>query len=193
MTKFEDDEYTLKAKELVRLGRSFFITGKAGTGKTTLLLKEIVPSCRALGKNIVVTAPTGIAAKNAEGQTLHSLFGLKPIVFIPGKVQQWYRHLNAGRAKVIKNLDILIIDEVSMVRCDLLDMVDRTLQLYKGNNKPFGGIQVILSGDLFQLPPVVKDEEKILYSHYKTPYFFSSDVISKHPFPLLELISIHRQ
>ena len=194
MAIFEDDEYTLKAKELVRLGKSFFITGKAGTGKTRLLLEKIVPECRARGKNIAVTAPTGIAAKNAEGQTLHSMFGLKTIVFIPGKVRKWYRHLDDTKVKVIKKLDILVIDEISMVRCDLLDMVDLTLQLYKGNGKPFGGIQVILSGDLFQLPPVVtEDEEKLLYSHYKTPYFFSSDVITKHPFPLLELISIHRQ
>lgn len=194
MAKFEDDECTLKVKELVRQGKSFFITGKAGTGKTTLLLEEIVPECRARGKNIVVAAPTGIAAKNAEGQTLHSLFGLKTIVFIPRKVRKWYRHLEAAKEKIIKKIDILIIDEISMVRCDLLDMVDCTLQLYKGNRKPFGGIQVIFSGDLFQLPPVVpEDEEALLYSHYKTPYFFSSDVIRKYPFPLLELRKVHRQ
>ena len=175
-------------------GKSFFITGKAGTGKTNLLRKRIIPMCRAIGKNIAVAAPTGIAAKNAEGQTLHSLFGLKTIVFIPGKVRKWYRPLDDAKVKVIEKLDILIIDEISMVRCDLLDMVDRTLQLYKGNKKPFGGIQVILSGDLYQLPPVVtEDEEKLLYSHYQTPYFFSSDVITKHPFPLLELRKNHRQ
>lgn len=192
--KFVHDEYTRKALELVRLGRSFFITGKAGTGKTRLLLEKIVPDCRARGKNIAVTAPTGIAAKNAEGQTLHSLLGLKTIVFIPGKVRKWYRHLDAAREKVIRNLDILVVDEISMVRCDLLDMVDRTLQIYKGNNKPFGGIQVIFSGDLFQLPPVVtEDEENLLYSHYKSPYFFSSDVVSQYPYPLLELRKIHRQ
>lgn len=193
-SNFVHDKYTRKAMELARLGRSFFLTGKAGTGKTTLLLEKIVPECRAHGKNIAVTAPTGIAAKNAEGQTLHSLFGLKTIVFIPGKVRKWYRHLDREKEKVIKNLDILIIDEISMVRCDLLDMVDYTLQLYRGNSKPFGGIQVILSGDLFQLPPVVtEDEEKLLYSHYSTPFFFSSDVVTKHPFPLLELKNIHRQ
>lgn len=193
-SEFVHDEYTRKAMELVRLGRSFFITGKAGTGKTRLLLEKIVPECRAHDKNIAVVAPTGIAAKNAEGQTIHSLFGLKTIVFIPGKVRKWYRPLDDTKVKVIKKLDILIIDEISMVRCDLLDMVDHTLQLYRGNSKPFGGIQIILSGDLFQLPPVVtEDEEKLLYSHYKTPYFFSSDVITRHPFPLLELRNIHRQ
>lgn len=197
MEVFIHDEYTLKALELVRLGRSFFITGKAGTGKTTLL-KEIVKECRARGKNIAVSAPTGVAAKNAEGQTLHSLLGLKTIVFIPGKIRRWYRPMDDARVKVIKKLDILIIDEISMVRCDVLDMVDLTLQHYKGNKEPFGGIQVILFGDLFQLPPVVNDEKKekeLLYSYYKkdNPYFFSSDVISKHPFPVLELETVYRQ
>ena len=195
MEVFIHDEYTLKALELVRLGRSFFITGKAGTGKTTLL-KEIVKECRARGKNIAVSAPTGVAAKNAEGQTLHSLFGLKTVVFVPGKVRKWYRTMDDARVKVIKKLDILIIDEISMVRCDVLDMVDLTLQHYKGNKKPFGGIQVILFGDLFQLPPVVTDEdEELLYSYYKknNPYFFSSNVISKHPFPVLELEKVYRQ
>ena len=194
MDGFIHDEYTRKAMELVRLGRSFFLTGKAGTGKTRLLLEKIVPECRARGKNIAVTAPTGIAAKNAEGQTLHSLLGLKTIVFIPGKVRKWYRHLDSAREKVVKKIDILIIDEISMVRCDVLDMVDLTLQLYKSNNKPFGGIQVIFSGDLFQLPPVVtEDEERILFSHYKNQFFFSSDVITKHPLPLLELSTVRRQ
>ena len=195
MDVFIHDKYTLKALELVRLGRSFFITGKAGTGKTTLL-KEIVKECRARGKNIAVSAPTGVAAKNAEGQTLHSLLGLKTIVFIPGKIRRWYRPMDDARVKVIKKLDLLIIDEISMVRCDVLDMVDLTLQYYKGNKKPFGGIQVILFGDLFQLPPVVTEEDEgLLYSYYEkdNPYFFSSNVISRHPFPVLELEKIYRQ
>jgi ATP-dependent exoDNAse (exonuclease V) alpha subunit len=194
MEEFIHDEYTRKAMELVRLGRSFFITGKAGTGKTTLL-RKIVSECRARGKNVAVSAPTGVAAKNAEGQTLHSLLGLKTIVFIPGKIRKWYRRMDDARVKVIKNLDILIIDEISMVRCDVLDMVDLTLQHYKGNKKPFGGIQVVLFGDLFQLPPVVtENEEELLYSYYKNnPYFFSSDVISKYPFPVLELVKVYRQ
>ena len=194
MVGFIHDAYTLKALEQVRLGRSFFITGKAGTGKTTLL-KEIVKECRARGKNIAVSAPTGVAAKNAEGQTLHSLLGLKTIVFIPGKTRKWFRTMDDSRAKVIKNLDVLIIDEISMVRCDLMDMVDLTLQHYKGNKKPFGGVQVILFGDLFQLPPVVTDEDKErLYSHYDhNPYFFSSDIVRKHPFPVIELETVYRQ
>lgn len=192
--EFVHDQYTRKAMELVRKGQSFFITGKAGTGKT-MLLKKIVQECRARGKNIAVTAPTGIAAKNAEGKTLHSMFGLKTFVFIPGQTRRWY-HLDSARERIIKNLDILIIDEISMVRCDVLDMVEHSLRRIKGNRKPFGGIQVIFFGDLFQLPPVVTDtEEELLYKHYEknSPYFFSSDVIKKMPFPVLELEKVHRQ
>lgn len=192
MDEFIHDEYTRKAMDLVRRGRSFFITGKAGTGKTRLLM-EIVRECRARGKNIAVSAPTGIAAKNAEGKTLHTLFGLKTSMFIPGKIRMRYR-LDSAREKVVRSLDILIIDEISMVRCDLLDKVNLTLQYYKGNKKPFGGIQVLLFGDLFQLPPVVTDDDKsLLLSYYDNQYFFASDVIKKHPLPLLELRKVHRQ
>lgn len=192
--KFIHDEYTLTAMKLVREGKSFFITGKAGTGKTRLL-GEIVRESRARGKNIVVAAPTGVAAKNAEGQTLHSLFGLKTITYIPGKTRNWY-HLDTAKERVIRKLDILIIDEISMVRCDVLDMVDQTLKKVRWSGSAFGGIQVIFFGDLFQLPPVVEDDdEELLYSHYEkdNPYFFSSDVIRKRPLPLLELEKVHRQ
>ena len=194
MEKFIHDEYTLTAMKLVREGKSFFITGKAGTGKTRLL-GEIVRESRARGKNIVVAAPTGVAAKNAEGQTLHSLFGLKTITYIPGKTRNWY-HLDTAKERVIRKLDILIIDEISMVRCDVLDMVDQTLKKVRWSGSAFGGIQVIFFGDLFQLPPVVEDDdEELLYSHYEkdNPYFFSSDVIRKRPLPLLELEKVHRQ
>ncbi len=194
MEKFIHDQYTLKAIELVRKGQSFFITGKAGTGKTRLL-GEIVRESRARGKNIAVAAPTGIAAKNAEGQTLHSMFGLKTITFIPGKTRNWF-HLDTAKERIIRKLDILIIDEISMVRCDLLDMVDQTLKKVRWSGSAFGGIQVIFFGDLFQLPPVVEDDDKeLLYSHYEknNPYFFSSDVIKKRPLPLLELEKVHRQ
>lgn len=192
MNEFIHTSETRLALKLVRQGKSFFITGKAGTGKT-MLLKKIVSECRAQGKNVVVTAPTGVAAKNAEGQTIHSLFRLKTSVFIPNKMRMSYR-LDSAREKVVRNLDVLIIDEVSMVRSDLLDMVNLTLQHYKGNKKPFGGIQVLFFGDLFQLPPVVTDEEEDLFcSYYDNEFFFSSDVIRQHPVKVLELMTVFRQ
>ena len=127
-----------KALQILRYtNRSLFLTGKAGTGKTRLL-GEIVRESRARGKNIVVAAPTGVAAKNAEGQTLHSLFGLKTITYIPGKTRNWY-HLDTAKERVIRKLDILIIDEISMVRCDMLDATDMILRHYRHNKKPFGG------------------------------------------------------
>lgn len=194
MRKFNFDDNII-ALVLARLGRSFFITGKAGTGKTTLL-KKIFKESKAQGKNVVVAAPTGVAAINAGGQTLHSLFGLNTKVFVPGMKGGWYQRLDKARLNVIKNLDILIIDEISMVRCDVMDMINLRLQHYKGNDEPFGGIQVILFGDLFQLPPVVREEDKgLLYSHYEkdNPFFFSSDVIRKNPLPVLELNKVYRQ
>lgn len=189
---FEHDEYTRKAMELVRQGKSFFITGKAGTGKTTLL-RKIVAECRASGKNIAVTAPTGVAAKNAEGKTLHTMFKLKTTMFIPGMMSLGCR-LKEYEKRLIRKLDILIIDEISMVRCDLLDRVDLAIKNCKNSQKPFGGIQIIFFGDLFQLPPVVdEDKDAQLYSHYENPYFFASDVIRKNPIPMLELQKVHRQ
>lgn len=105
---------TRLALKLVRRGESFFINGRAGTGKT-MLLKKIVSECRAQGKNVVVSAPTGVAAKNANGQTIHSLFRLKTSVFVPNKMRLRF-HLDNAREKVVRNLDVLIIDEISMVR-----------------------------------------------------------------------------
>lgn len=192
MDEFINTGETRLALKLVRQGKSFFITGRAGTGKT-MLLKKIVSECRAQGKNVVVTAPTGVAAKNADGQTIHSLFRLKTSVFVPNKMRLRYQ-LDTAREKVVRNLDVLIIDEISMVRGDLLDMVNLTLQHYKGNKKPFGGIQVLFFGDLYQLPPVVTDEEEELYgSYYENEFFFTSDVIKNNPVKVLELTTVFRQ
>lgn len=189
---FIHDPYTRKAIELVRKGQSFFITGKAGTGKT-FLLREIVKDSRRRGKNIIVTAPTGVAAKNAEGQTLHSFFGLTTTMYIPKKIGLHYR-LTPEREKMVRSLNILIIDEISMVRCDLLDKVDKVLKHYRFTDKPFGGVQVIMFGDLFQLPPVVEDDDSDrLFSYYKNAYFFSSDIYKKYPLEILELQKVHRQ
>ncbi len=167
---------------------SLFITGKAGTGKTTFL-KYIVENTH---KNIIVAASTGIAAINAGGVTLHSLFGIPldiqgPNSPIRGKLYQ-------DKFVLFGKLDTLIIDEASMVRPDVLDYVDRKLRLYRMNELPFGGIQIVLFGDLFQLPPVIKKtEEAILHQWYRGNYFFHSYALREVGFQIVELTQVFRQ
>lgn len=167
---------------------NLFITGKAGTGKTTFL-KYIVENTH---KNIIVAASTGIAAINAGGVTLHSLFGIPlepqgPNMPIKGR-------LYPGKCKLFGMLDTLIIDEASMVRPDVLDYVDRKLRLYRLNDLPFGGVQIILFGDLFQLPPVIKkNEAEILKEWYKGNYFFHSHALREDGFHIIELTQVFRQ
>ncbi len=167
---------------------SLFITGKAGTGKTTFL-KYIVEHTH---KNIIVSASTGIAAINAGGVTLHSLFGIPldlqgPNTPIKGK-------LFRDKFELFSKLDTLIIDEASMVRPDVLDYVDRKLQLYRMNQLPFGGVQIVLFGDLFQLPPVIKkNEEMILRQWYRGNYFFHSHALREVGFQIIELTKVFRQ
>ena len=135
---------------------SVFLTGKAGTGKTTFLrkLKELTP------KRMVVLAPTGVAAINAEGQTIHSFFQLPFGPVIPGRQteQQKKYSMSAQKKALIRSLDLVVIDEISMVRCDLLDAIDAELRKYRDRTKPFGGVQLLLIGDLQQLAPVAKDD-----------------------------------
>ena len=168
------DKYGQTALKCALAGENLFITGKAGTGKTTLL-KVIVESLRAKGKVVAVTAPTGVAAHNAEGVTLHSLLHIPLCTYLPGvKIPKLYSLRNSD-VEVVKALDVLIIDEVSMVRCDLLDAVDDILRHYRENKKPFGGVQMIMMGDLFQLMPVARGEESdTLYDYYNSLYFFGS-------------------
>lgn len=167
---------------------SLFITGKAGTGKTTFL-KYIVEHTH---KNIIVAASTGIAAINAGGVTLHSLFGIPfepqgPNMPIKGRFYQ-------DKAKLFQMLDTLIIDEASMVRPDVLDYVDRKLRFYRLNELPFGGVQVVLFGDLFQLPPVIKkNDEEILQQWYRGNYFFHSHALREVGFHIVELTQVFRQ
>ncbi len=167
---------------------NLFITGKAGTGKTTFL-KYIVGNTH---KNIIVAASTGIAAINAGGVTLHSLFGIPlepqgPNTPIKGM-------LYPDKCKLFQMLDTLIIDEASMVRPDVLDYVDRKLRLYRLNDLPFGGVQVILFGDLFQLPPVIKkNDEEILKEWYRGRYFFHSHALREDGFQIIELTQVFRQ
>lgn len=186
------DIYTKKVIDLVRQGKSFFITGKAGTGKTTMLA-DIVEDCQHK-KNVAVVAPTGVAAKNAGGVTIHSFLRLPIGVYIPGYKHTGLYNLQQGEIEAVNLIDMIIIDEISMVRCDVLDMIDDVLRHYRANELPFGGVQMVLMGDLFQLMPVAQDEDKEkLDKHYKTTYFFSSRVLEKMSLPILELKKVHRQ
>lgn len=171
-------------------GCNIFLTGKAGTGKTTFLhnLKE---GC---GKRMVVTAPTGVAAINCGGVTIHSLFQMPFAPFVPGSEQNRQYKFNREKISLLKSLDLLVIDEISMVRADLLDGVDTVLRRYRRSNHPFGGVQLLLIGDLHQLAPVVKNEDwRILGPYYDSPYFFSSQALSKTELLTIELQHIYRQ
>ncbi len=175
--------------ELIETTNSnLFVTGKAGTGKTTLLKHIVINST----KMIVVAASTGIAAINAGGMTLHRLFG------IPFDLQGPYtpikERLYYAKFSLFKLIDTLIIDEVSMVRPDVLDYIDRKLRLYRMCDKPFGGVQIVMFGDLFQLPPVIKKSElQILKEWYRGSYFFHSFALRQAGFTVVELTQVFRQ
>lgn len=186
--------------------RSLFLTGKAGTGKTTLL-KEIIKKTH---KKTVVVAPTGIAALNAGGVTIHSMFQLPFGGFLPdSKATAQFsagikfeskdtlrRHfkMSAVKRTVIQNMELLIIDEVSMLRSDLLDAIDFMLQSVRKKKTHFGGVQVLFIGDLLQLPPVIRDEEwRVLRNYYKGKFFFHAHVIQQYPPLYVELSKIFRQ
>jgi len=195
------------ALQLLQQTRSHvFLTGKAGSGKTTLL-KHFIASTH---KQVLVTAPTGIAALNAGGVTLHSQFQLPFGGYLPieqnfpvlsgafkfetaGSLRKHSR-MRSEKKQVIRRAEVLVIDEVSMVRADLLDAVDNMLRTVRRNSEPFGGLQVLLVGDMMQLPPVVKREEwELLSSHYASPFFFDAQVIKKAKPVYLQLEKIHRQ
>ena len=176
-------------------GAHVFLTGKAGTGKTTFLhrLKE---DCH---KQIMVTAPTGVAAVNAGGVTLHSFFQLPFGPCIPGQAapqgdaRRFFR-FSKEKKRIIKGLDLLVIDEISMVRADLLDAVDQVLRRLRRKDRPFGGVQLLLIGDLFQLPPVVKsDEWQLLREFYPSPYFFDCQALDIRQLVTVELTKVYRQ
>ena len=187
------DRYGDKAIELVMEGKSLFITGKAGTGKTQLL-KEIMSRLEAKKRYVAVTAPTGIAAHNADGVTLHSFLHLPLSPYLPGvKIPRLY-DLNEDEVRVVRQLQVLIIDEVSMVRCDMMDAADDILRHYRNSKEPFGGVQVVMFGDLFQLMPVAdEDEEEQLMEYYESLYFFGSKVMEELDYAMLELKKIYRQ
>ena len=179
--------------------QSVFLTGKAGTGKSTFL-KYV---CANTKKKYVVLAPTGIAAINAGGSTLHSFFKLPFHPLLPddpnfslkgGKLHSFLKYSSEHR-KLIKQLELVIIDEISMVRADIIDFIDKVLRVYSQNmREPFGGKQVLLVGDVYQLEPVVKsDEREILNRFYPTPYFFSARVFNEMELVSIELTKVYRQ
>lgn len=189
----EKDIYAEEALSLVLTGKNLFVTGKAGTGKTTLL-KKIRDRAKNNRKKVVVLSPTGVAAKNAGGVTIHSFLHLPLTPYIPGFRNPDMYKLQREEIAIVRQLDIVIIDEISMVRCDVLDMMDDILRHYRKDERPFGGIQMVFFGDLYQLMPVEKEEEhEKLKKYYSSSYFFSSRVYEHMKCPLFELKMVHRQ
>ncbi|MDR3236704.1 MAG: HRDC domain-containing protein [Prevotellaceae bacterium] len=181
----------LATKFVQYTGQHIFLTGKAGTGKTTFLhsLRETA------AKRMIVVAPTGVAAINARGVTIHSFFQLPPRLQI-GIEQMNPNQMRFSKEKIniIRSLDLLVIDEISMVRADLLDAVDFVMRRFRSQNKPFGGAQLLMIGDLQQLSPIVKDDEReYLLNRYETPYFFSSKALHETSFISIELTHVFRQ
>ena len=185
--------------------QNLYLTGKAGSGKT-YFLKYLKKVCK---KEMVILAPTGVAAINAGGQTIHSFFGLAPSIYVPNdkrfsdfiKAEDIEKasvldnyNFSSEKARMICNLDMIVIDEVSMVRADLMDAVDMLLRMYRRNNLPFGGVQMLFIGDAFQIPPVVeKKDSALLYRFYESEHFFNSRVLRANPPLYLELKKIYRQ
>ena len=194
----KDERFTLAERYVEETGVSVFLTGKAGTGKTTFL-KEIV---RQTSKRFAVVAPTGVAAINAGGVTIHSFFQLPLCPYLPDvkelvteyQMPERMRFLRKDRVKILRTLDLLIIDEISMVRADILDAIDDVLKRYRRNDRPFGGVQVLMIGDIQQLPPVVKESERpYMEQVYSSPFFFNSKVLQRLPYVTIQLEKVHRQ
>jgi ATP-dependent exoDNAse (exonuclease V) alpha subunit len=172
-------------RQLANTPDCYFITGKAGTGKSTLLrlFRHYTK------KKLAILAPTGVAALHVNGQTIHSFFGFPPRVFNMDE-------LKVRNRKLYKSIDAIVIDEVSMVRADMVDQIDQFMRRYgKTPGIPFGGCQLIFFGDLYQLPPVISTPEEMLYfrNHYESPYFFSAKVFKQIPINMIELHQVFRQ
>lgn len=200
----KNEMFQLALQLVNQSNRNIFLTGKAGTGKTTFL-KWIRENSL---KQIAIVAPTGVAAINAGGVTIHSFFQLPISPFIPGSKEYGHtdeiadRHsllsrlrLNSEKRKVLQELELLVIDEISMVRCDTLDAIDTVLRHVRQRNfERFGGVQVLFIGDMYQLPPVILSQEwQILSQYYRSPYFFDSKVVEEEPPVYIEFNKIYRQ
>lgn len=171
-------------------GKSIFLTGKAGTGKTTFL-RTVKEKSK---KQMVVVAPTGVAAINAGGMTIHSFFQLPLSPYVPGANVKNIFEFGKEKRKIMASMDLLVIDEISMVRSDLLDAIDSVLRRYRNRYKPFGGVQLLMIGDLAQLTPVVTPEdEELLRPYYDTPYFFGSKALQQTDYVTIQLEKIYRQ
>src|SRR5579875_792191 len=200
----QNEMFSMAADFINYSSQPVFLTGKAGTGKTTFL-KYIKQHTN---KQTAVVAPTGVAAINAGGVTIHSFFQLPFTPYVPqsqgfaSNDEMLDKHhllgrikINRDRREVFQKLELLIIDEISMVRCDVIDAIDVMLRSFRNrHNEPFGGVQVLYIGDMFQLPPVASEEEwNILSRFYKSPYFFDSKVVREAPPVYIELNKIYRQ
>ncbi len=198
MEIIKDRLFALAQKYVEETGVSVFLTGKAGTGKTTFL-RHIVEST---SKRAVVLAPTGVAAINAQGSTIHSFFGLPLCPYLPDvkelkteyQMPDRFRRMKREKERIIKTMDLLIIDEISMVRADVLDAVDMTLRRVRHSALPFGGVQLLMIGDAQQLSPVVTEQERpYLEQVYPSPYFFHSKALAGIKYVTIELQTIYRQ
>ncbi len=185
-------EAELARRFVTETNQHIYLTGRAGTGKTTFLHRLR----QHLRKSYVVVAPTGVAAINAKGTTIHSQMQLPFGMLTPERMNgpEGRRHLAKAKEQVLRRIDLLIIDEISMVRADVMDAMDIVLQRVRRNSAPFGGVQLLLIGDLHQLPPVVKhDEERAMAERYQTPYFFSSRALQQAGLVTIELLKVYRQ
>ena len=185
-------EFRYVLDTLEKEGKSMFITGRAGTGKSTLL-QLFKQTTR---KKTAVLAPTGVAALNVQGQTIHSFFGFPPRIITPQEATK--RVTRKDKLRLYRNLEVLVIDEISMVRADILDGINQFLQVNRENLQPFGGVQVVLFGDPYQLPPVVTNdpvERAYFQDFYDSPYFFSSQVFKEagDHIEMVELGKVFRQ
>lgn len=188
-----NNQLELAAEFLEKTNSNIFLTGRAGTGKTTFLRNIALK----INKRIVIAAPTGIAALNARGVTLHSLFQLPFSPFLGvarSDGANKYRKIGKHKLAIIRTMDVLVIDEISMVRSDLLDAVDDTLRRLRRSSKPFGGVQLLMIGDVHQLSPICRDEDwQLLKDIYRSPYFFDSNALKECDYISIELQEVFRQ